>query len=79
MTRMAIVNRLSWTIGYAETLETLSRVYRLAWNSANNEPVVAVVAEETDRGDALARIEATEGLYPGGEERLIHAHSVIAS
>ena len=77
--RAEMRNRMPWIIGYAENMDTFRRVYQLAWNSANNEPVVVVLAPEADSGDTFVEVEKAEGLYPGREERLLSGYPTVVS
>ena len=77
--RPATRNQAPWVIGRAESMNAFRRVYQLAWNSADNEPVVVVFARDGDPGDAFAEVEKVEGLFPGHEEPLLRAYPTIAS
>jgi len=77
--RAEMRNRMPWIIGHAESMDTFRRIYQLAWNTANNEPVVVVVSQQDDGGDTFAEVEKTEGLYAGCEERLLRVYPTVVS
>lgn len=72
-----IRRHLGWLIGCTDNVDFFGRVYQAAWNGANNEPVVVVIAPRGDSGDRFAEIEQRDGVYPGNEERLLGDYPTV--
>lgn len=77
--RPALQHRLPWVIGSADSMNTFCRMYQLAWNGANNEPAIVVIAPQVDNGAAFAEVERDGDLYPGHEECLLSLYPTVVS
>jgi hypothetical protein len=77
-TRWKILER-AWVVGYAHEIDKFAEVYQYAWNYTREEPLIVVVASETDDGSALAGAEERAQVCPDHEHQLLNHYFTIVN